>query len=69
MIVEGKEKCVIKNESQARHWWLTPVILLLRRQRSGGSQFEASPGKMKARPYLKNTQHSWQSGSSGRMPA
>jgi hypothetical protein len=29
----------------ARHQWLTPVILLFRRQRSGGLWFEASPGK------------------------
>jgi hypothetical protein len=39
----------------ARHWWLTPVILL-RRQRSGESWFEASPGQKKVRPYLKNAQ-------------
>jgi hypothetical protein len=30
-----------------------PVILLLRRERSGGSQFEASSGKQFAKPYLK----------------
>jgi hypothetical protein len=29
-----------------------PVILVLRRQRSGGSWFEASPGKQFARSYL-----------------
>jgi hypothetical protein len=32
------------------------------RQRSGGSQFEASPGKMRVRPYLKNTQHTQKKG-------
>jgi hypothetical protein len=33
-----------------RHWWLTPVILVLRRQRSRGPQlFE--------RPYLEKTYH------------
>jgi hypothetical protein len=39
-------------EKLARHWWLTPVILVIRRQRSEGSWFEASPGKLFTRPYL-----------------
>jgi hypothetical protein len=29
----------------------------IRRQRSGGSRFEASPGKYFMRPYLKKTYH------------
>jgi hypothetical protein len=31
------------------------VIQLLRRQRSGGSKFEASLGKLFSRPYLEKT--------------
>jgi hypothetical protein len=30
----------------ARHWRLIPVIPATQEQRSGGSQFEASPGKI-----------------------
>jgi hypothetical protein len=30
-------------EALAGHWWLIPIILAT--QRSGGSWFEASPGK------------------------
>jgi hypothetical protein len=37
----------------AGHWWPTPVIAALRRQRSGGSQFEFSQGKQSVRLYLK----------------
>jgi hypothetical protein len=39
-----------------------------RRQRSGGSQLEANPGKEFARPYLENahTEKGWWNGSSGR---
>jgi hypothetical protein len=44
---------VIRRRIMARHWWLMPVIQQLRRQRSGGSWFKASPGKQFARPYLK----------------
>jgi hypothetical protein len=32
-----------------------PAILELKKQRSGGSQFEASQGKEFIRPYLENT--------------
>jgi hypothetical protein len=41
------------------------------REKSGRSQFEASPGKEFTRPYLKNNQHKkgWRSGSSGGGPA
>jgi hypothetical protein len=38
-------KHIFKKKKKARHWWLTPVIPLLRRQRSGGSLVEASLGK------------------------
>jgi hypothetical protein len=31
-------------------WWLTSKSSLLRRQRSGGSRFKASPGKIVCRP-------------------
>jgi hypothetical protein len=37
----------------ARHRWLMPVIQLLRRQRSGGMQFEASPGNSLEDPISK----------------
>jgi hypothetical protein len=59
----------VKLRLQARSHWLTPVIQLLRRQRSGGSQFDVSLGKQFMRPYLENTHHKkkgWQSGSSGK---
>jgi hypothetical protein len=29
----------------AKHWWLMPIIPILRRQRSRGLEFEASLGK------------------------
>jgi hypothetical protein len=32
----------LKTPVSDRHQWLTPVILLLRRQRSGGSRFKAN---------------------------
>jgi hypothetical protein len=35
----------IKKNEIARHRWLMPINLVLRRQRSGGSQFKASLGK------------------------
>jgi hypothetical protein len=47
------------------YWWLRPVILALRRQRSGGSQFKAGPGKKFERSNIKG----WHSGSSDRVPA
>jgi hypothetical protein len=34
-----------RRSKSAGCWWLTPVILLLRRQRYGGLRFKASPGK------------------------
>jgi hypothetical protein len=38
-----------------------PILKKLKymKQRSGGSQFKASPGKWFMRPYFENTQHSW----------
>jgi hypothetical protein len=42
---------MINEHLRVRHWWLMPVILL-RRQRSGGSLFKAIPGKQFVRPYL-----------------
>jgi hypothetical protein len=41
----------------ARHQWLMPVILVLRRQRSGGLQFKVSQGKYFVRPYLEKNHH------------
>jgi hypothetical protein len=47
---------------------LRPQQELLRRQRSGGSRFEASLGKQFERPYLEKTHHKkkegWWSASS-----
>jgi hypothetical protein len=56
---------IFKIGSPSGRWWLTPVILAaqedcslkialakLRRQRSGGLQFEDSPGKQFVRPCL-----------------
>jgi hypothetical protein len=34
-----------ETNTEAEHWWLTPVTLAIQRQRSGVSQFEASLGK------------------------
>jgi hypothetical protein len=42
---------------EARHQWLTPVILATQEARLGGSWFKASPGKQFMRLYLENTQH------------
>jgi hypothetical protein len=48
---------MVLKDIQANSQWLTPVILALRRQRSGGLQFKASVGKWFTRPYLENTHH------------
>jgi hypothetical protein len=45
IIIKRTPLIVEKVLLEARHQWLTPVILALRRQRSGGSWFKASPGK------------------------
>jgi hypothetical protein len=50
---ESKPQYHYKNKQTASHWWLMPVVLH-RRQRSGGWQFEASLSKQFMRPYLKN---------------
>jgi hypothetical protein len=51
------KSCLKKNykKNLAGRQWLQPVIL--RRQRSGGSQFKASPGKQITRPYLEKAHH------------
>jgi hypothetical protein len=36
-----------KGRRESQVWWFKPVNLLLGRQRSGGLQFRASPGKKK----------------------
>jgi hypothetical protein len=45
-----KKRIRVTNQPPAGHWWLTPVIPT--KFRSGGFQFQASPGKMFARAYL-----------------
>jgi hypothetical protein len=39
-----------------------PVILATQEERSGGSRFEASPGKQVSRLYLKKTHHKKRAG-------
>jgi hypothetical protein len=51
-----------KNYNCARSWWLTPVILSTRRQRSGGLWFKANLGKWFVRPYLEKTLHKKRAG-------
>jgi hypothetical protein len=52
----SKANC-LKTIAAAACRWHMPVILALRRQRSGGLQFEASPGKIVCKTYLKNIHH------------
>jgi hypothetical protein len=44
-----------------------PVILVLRRQRSGGSQVEASLGKYFSRSHLTKTQHNFVTSQRGKQ--
>jgi hypothetical protein len=44
---------IIKNISEARHWWLTPVSLLCGRLRSKALKFKACLSKKFMRPHLK----------------
>jgi hypothetical protein len=39
--------------AQNRCWWLILIILATWEAEIGGSQFQSSPGKLFARPYLK----------------
>jgi hypothetical protein len=41
----------------ARCQWLMLVILATQEEKSGGSKFEASPGKQFRIPYFQNTHH------------
>jgi hypothetical protein len=68
----GGGKTWIKTFFSAGRRWLTPVILatLLRRQRSGGSLFKASLGRVRETLSQKySTQNGRWSGSSGRASA
>jgi hypothetical protein len=43
-------------KKSARHWWLTPAIQLLKRERSE-LWFEANPVKQFMTPYLEKSLH------------
>jgi hypothetical protein len=57
MLLNGVIKTKTKTAKIVEYQWLMSIILALRRQRSGGSRFEASPGKYFVRPYLEQTHH------------
>jgi hypothetical protein len=50
--VEQSETPISKNERP--HWWFMPVIPGILEVGTRGSRFEAGPGEVSVRPYLKN---------------
>jgi hypothetical protein len=57
MYIIYTKNCYEKGYKRTLRWaqWFMPIILAI--QRSGGSWFEASPGKQFARPYLEKKTH------------